>query len=215
MLIRQLWPLILVLIFNRGDSFEFWLGLISIGVGALTIVGSVVAYFKFYYYIDEENLHIDKGLFNKTSLNLPFERIQSVDFEQNIIHQLFDVVQVNIDSAGTKGNEISFDALTKEQATALREYIMARKASMVGPEEESKEVIEHEETILRLTEKDLVKIGISQNHLRTAGIIFAAIWALADNIGQVLNRDIYEEIGDGAEAYRQMFTVFLNLLTSK
>lgn len=201
MLIKQMWPLILVLIFNRGDKFEVWLGIISIGAGVLTIFGSMIAYFKFYYYIDEENLHIDKGLFNKTSLNLPFERIQSVDFEQNIIHQFFGVVQVNIDSAGTKGNEISFDALTKDQANALREYIMARKATMVSQTDDVVEEEEYEETILRLTERDLVKIGISQNHLRTAGIIFAAIWALADNIGQALNRDIYEEIGDGAEAY--------------
>ena len=201
MLIKQLWPLILVLIFNRGDKFEFWLGVVSIGAGAFTIVSSVIAYFKFYYYIDDENLNIDKGLFSKTSLNLPFERIQSVDFEQTIVHQLFNVVQVNIDSAGTKGNEISFDALTKEQATELREYIMARKATLAGPEEHEALVDEREEIILRLTERDLVKIGISQNHLRTAGIIFAAIWALAENIGQALNRDIYEEIGDGAEAY--------------
>lgn len=199
MLIRQLWPLLLVLFVNRSDKVGFWISVVAIAIGGLSLIGSVIAYFKFYYFVEGDNLRIDKGLFRRTSIDLPFERIQTVDFEQNVIHQVFNVVRVNIDSAGTKGNEISFDALSLDNANELRDYILAQKAELVGEDEEASIEKEPDDLIVQLSDMDLVKIGIGQNHLRTAGIILAAIWALAENISQALGRDIYEMVGEEAE----------------
>ena len=200
MLIRQLWPILLILVVNRNsDRIGFWISMVAIAIAGISLFGSVISYFKFYYFVEGDNLRIDKGLFRKTSIDLPFERIQTVDFEQNVIHQVFNVVRVNVDSAGTKGNEISFDALTLQDANELRDYILSQKAELTGEEEESIAEREPEELIVRLSDMDLLKIGIGQNHLRTAGIILAAIWALAENISQALGRDIYEVVGDEAE----------------
>ena len=201
-LVRQVWPLALILVVNRGDNLQLYLWLIVAAVGVISLTGSIISYYKFTYYIKDDHLHIEKGLLRRTTLDLPFERIQTVDFEQNVIHQAFNVVRVNVDSAGSKGSEISFDALEMDQAQAMRDFILAQKASLKSNDEiEAEQFAEPEELIVHLTPGDLVKIGISQNHLRTAGIIFGAMWALMDNIGQAMDLNIYDLVTDKAEAF--------------
>lgn len=201
-LIRQIWPLALILVVNRGDNLQLYLWLIVTAVAVFSLTGSIISYFKFTYYIKDNHLHIEKGLLRRTTLDVPFERIQTVDFEQTVVHQVFSVVRVNVDSAGSKGSEISFDALEMEQAEALRDFILAQKASIIGTDTaEDAPLDEPAELIVHLSPKDLVKIGISQNHLRTAGIIFGAMWALMDNIGQAMDLDILDLVTEEAEAF--------------
>lgn len=195
-LVRQLWPILLILLFNRDQSTYMLVGLGVAVVSGLSLVASIVAYFKFYFFIRDDQLYIEKGLFRRLKVNIPFSRIQTIDFEQNVIHQFFDVVRVNIDSAGTKGNEISFDALEKERAAMLRDYILAQKAEDDDVTRTEQEAPKPAEIILRLSPSDLLKIGVSQNHLRTAGIIFAAAWALLENLSNVFGDEVYTRVQD-------------------
>ena len=203
MMVRQFWPVLLVVLVDRKGNFETALGLLF-GVLALTsLTGSVIAYFKFYYYISQDHLNISRGVLRRVKVNLPFERIQTIDFEQNIIHQFFGVVRVKIDSAGSGGEEISFDALEKDRAEKLRDYILAQKAER---EDESMEIEsvrtpDTRELILHLRPVDLLRIGISQNHLRTAGIIFAFFFAIAGDISDVIRDiDVFDWIGHEVES---------------
>lgn len=56
------------------------------------------------------------------------------------------------------------------------------------------------ELILSLSSKDLIKIGVSENHLRTAAIIFAFFLSLADDLDQLLGWDIYGQLEDTTTA---------------
>jgi putative membrane protein len=117
-------------------------------------------------------------------MDIPFDRIQSISFEQNPIHQLFDVVRLKIDTAGSSREEFEFSALEKTKATDLRDFILSQKSPVVtepGMEEETSGKL-----ILTLTVTDLIKIGVSQNHLRTAGIILAFVLGLRDRIEDAL-----------------------------
>jgi putative membrane protein len=200
-LFRQLWPLFLILFINRDDSFKLYVSIAAGAVAVISLLGSVASYLRFKYFIKDNQLHISKGIFRRTTLNLPFERIQTVNFEQNVIHQIFKVTRVNIDSAGSKGSEISFDALEMEQAEALRDFILEQKASQKEmSSDKSLEAEAEEKLILHLTPGDLVKIGVSQNHLRTAAIIFGAMWALLDNVNQAFDTDIYGIVTEEVES---------------
>ena len=192
--VRQLWPVLIVVFVGRGENTQTWVILLTVTIGLLSISASLISYFKFYFFIKGDQLYIERGLLKRTRLNLPFDRIQTIDFEQNVVHQLFNVVRVKIDTAGSKSEEISFDALEKDRANALRDYILAQKAEMASEDvvDDDLALAETPEVILRLTPKDLIKIGISQNHFRTAGIIFAAAWALLDNLGQILETNLID-----------------------
>src|SRR6185503_5034520 len=56
------------------------------------------------------------------------------------------------------------------------------------------------ELILSLSYKDLIKVGMSENHIRTAGIILAFFLGLADDINQLLGWDIYGQLEDTENA---------------
>ena len=213
MLVRQFWPILIVIFLNRGGNKDTWIALVFGVFALMSLTGSVIAYFKFYYFISNNQLNINKGLFRRVKLNLPFKRIQTIDFEQNIIHQAFNVVRVKIDSAGSGGEEISFDALDKAQAEALRKYILEQKAELTEETDVAvTETEEQKELILHLLPKDLLKIGISQNHLRTAGIIFAFFFALAEDVSEVLKDfDFFERLSQEAEALVTT-SIFLVLL---
>jgi putative membrane protein len=203
MMFRQFWPVLLVLLVNRKGNIETWLGFLFGGIALISLTGSILAYFKFYYFVSEDHLNINKGVLRRVRLNLPFERIQTIDFEQNVVHQLFGVVRVRIDSAGSGGEEISFDALEKDRAEMLRDYVLAQKATLTV---ESEDVFverseEEREQILHLKPMDLQKIGISQNHLRTAGIIFAFFFAIAEDVSDVVKDiDVFDWIGHEVQA---------------
>lgn len=195
MTIRAVWPLLLSFFFSRknGSTFEDILGYSAIAFGAFNLIGSVLTYFRFYFHLENDAIVINKGLLRRTHTNIPFERIQTINFKQNILHQIFNVVSVEIDTAGAKKSEMSIDALTKADAEALRKQIMAEKKQIItegtneGINTDGVSVMDEDETeekILHLNPMDLLKVGVSQNHLRSMGIIFAFVFTTVNQYSE-------------------------------
>jgi len=183
-LLRQAWPFLLVIVlpyFNfspsgSSRSEDPYITNIIIALTVFSTISSIIAYFKFYYYIKDDEFIIEKGLFQKVKINLPFDRIQTINFEQGPIHQLFNVVRLEVDSAGSVQNEIAIQAISRADAEYIRSYILAEKAKIAPSETIAEEgtLREEEASQLLMHHKpvDLLKIGVSQNHLRGLGIIF-------------------------------------------
>ncbi|WP_323756785.1 PH domain-containing protein [Roseivirga sp.] len=199
MTIKAIWPILVSLIIGRraGSTFNDIILYVVIGFAAYNLIGSILTYFRFYYYVKDNAIVLDKGVLRKTRTNIPFERIQTINFSQNLLHRLFNVVSVEIDSAGANKSEISIDALSKDEAIALREYIMAEKEHLISESgtEEEKEISADRspsELLLHLTPSDLLKVGVSQNHLRSMGIIFAFVFTTMNE----LTNDIGDFVSD-------------------
>lgn len=207
LVVRQLWPILLIVIINpRSDK-----GLIVISIVMamvlISLIYSILAYTRYYFFIQNNELCVRSGVFRKTVLNVPFDRIQSVDFKRNIVHQFLNVVSVQIDTAGSKGSELELDAIEQLRAEELREIVLAYKRAKTNSTSENKElppdlpsVKEAPELILALSAKDLIKVGISENHLRTAAIIFVFFIGLADDLDQILGWDVYGRLEDTTNA---------------
>jgi putative membrane protein len=196
--VRQVWPLlIIVLVGGNASSYSDYLLPIVIGVSLFSMIWAVLSYFKYYFYIKDDELVIEKGVLSKTKLNIPFDRIQSVNFQQNIIHQITNVKKLEIDTAGSSGSEFSMEALSLEKADALRDLILKRKQELnkTTPLQEHivEDVLDVEEErtlILNLSIEDLIKIGVSQNHFRSAGVIFAGLFYVLSQLSEIgLNVD--------------------------
>ena len=189
-IVRQVWPLLLLLVVGKGENLELYIGIALGVIGVISMIWAILSYFKFYFYLDEDEVIIEKGVLRKTKLNIPFDRIQTVNFQQNIIHQVLSVIEVEIDTAGSKGTEFSIDALSKEQAELLREVLLSKKAeadkessgSHELSEEPVLEIQEKQELILKLSPLDLLKIGVSQNHFRSFGLILFFFFWLQDSL---------------------------------
>lgn len=177
-LIRQFWPFLLLAIANvRSEkSFDKTLTFILI-IAILSSVYSLWAFFKYYFYIEAGDLVVEKGIFQKTKTSIPIDRIQAVNFEQNIIHRIFDVVKLNIDTAGSASSELKLQALSKEKATKLRAYIFENKNTQERVEESEGQAYETKEEVITIGFGSLLKIGATENHVRSGFlIVFFGFW---------------------------------------
>ena len=206
-IIRQLWPILLVILINPTKGRGLLFTGMAFAIVLISLIYSLIAYTKYYFFIQNNELCVRSGVFRKTILNVPFDRIQSVDFKRNIVHQFLNVVSVQIDTAGSKGSELELDAIELERAEALREIVLAYKhKKVVEPEAITSGMPpvpvkpEAPELILSLSASDLIKIGVSENHLRTAAIIFAFFLGLADDLDQLLGWDVYGQLEDTTTA---------------
>ena len=228
MSIRAFWPLLLSFFIGGkagGDTFETVIGYVALGIAAINLGGSILTYFRFYFQLDDNAIIIDKGILKRTKTNIPFERIQTINFKQNILHQLFNVVSVEIDTAGAKKSEISIDALKKEDANQLRDYILAEKAQIIAEtteiaEAEIESAREVEQQILHLGPLDLLKVGVSQNHLRSMALIFAFVFTTlnqsTDDVENFVSRqfDQYEHYMVDNLLFVFLFSTVLVLIIS-
>jgi putative membrane protein len=199
--VRQIWPLLLVVLLDPKKNVGLHITIITFGIVFVSLIYSLIAYSRYYFFIENNELCVRSGVFRKTKLNVPFDRIQSVDFKRNVIHQFLNVVSVQVDTAGSKGSELELDAIDFNKAQELRDIVLAYKSARTSSSAEAKDTIppipvgqEAPELILSLSSTDLIKIGISENHLRTAGIIFAFFIGLADELDQILGWDVYGQL---------------------
>ncbi len=208
--IRAAWPILLGLLIGRknSDNFTQYLLIAVLVFAAFNLIGSIMTFFRFYFSLDESSILIDKGILKRTKINIPFERIQTVNLQQNLLHQMFGVASIEIDTAGANKSELTIDALKKEEAEAIRQFILEEKKQIQsqqdplsrGLESENESEIE-EKTLLQLSFNDLLKIGFSQNHLKSMVLLFAFAFSIINEISSTLGDDLVEEQLSGFEAY--------------
>src|SRR5690606_30695172 len=128
-ILSRIWPALLVVLFRidtKKGSPDYIL-LIVVGIALLAMVLALINYFKTYYFIYEKDLVIIRGVLEKSRTNIPFERIQSVQFQENPLHTLFNVVQLKIETAGSEKSEADFYAVEKWKAERLRTTILSSR----------------------------------------------------------------------------------------
>ncbi len=199
---RQFWPFIIVFLINPKRSMEFQILIVVAVFSFISLISSILSYFRFYYQLTEDGLVVEKGIFKKTRIQVPFERIQSVNIEQGILHQAFNIVKLEIDTAGSKGNELSITALDRTKANELRSFIFEQKGTKSAAEGDLSADGDHlagaspGQFLFQLSGFTLFKIGISQNHLRTLGIVILFLFGVAENLSQFGGEGV-EEYMDG------------------
>lgn len=196
---RQAWPLFLIVYIRGGAADGFtrllYLALLITGV---QLVVSIIAWFRFYFYIENDELIVQQGVFSLKRSSIPLTRIQSLQFDQNVLHKQFGVVKVRIETAGSKGTELSINALEQNRAEDLRRFIITRKAdlqdsdpeaALAGMEgeggEEAVSSQQPRESLLQLPLQALLYVGLTRNHLRTAAFIVGGLLTLYQFAGDL------------------------------
>jgi len=210
-LINRIWPLLLIGLFSGNFSLSSpdKFTLIFLGLTFITGVSGIIAYYRYFFWIEDNHLIIKKGVFSKSVSQIPFDRIQTVDFEQNIIHQLFDVVGLKIETAGSTSTEIKMSALDKTIAQQLRDHILSQKLSTnTDVNEDLQQVTQMAgEEIYRIKFDKLLKIGFTENHLRSFFVILFFLYWIFENIKEAgLNLEEY-----GGAMYKSVIQNILNI----
>lgn len=161
-------PLVALLFFGRSNDYEWWA---LIGVAVLAI-GSLVHYFTYRYRVEDRSLVIRSGLLQRDLREIPFARIQNVALHQTVLHRLFGVAEVRLESAGGIKPEAQMKVLRLDDAMALEALVRRRGAPLVAA------VVAEPgaQTLLEMPTGEVLRLGLVSNRgLLVLGGGFAAM----------------------------------------
>lgn len=185
--VKGLWPLVLVMLFNSKKEGNSTLDLVLIIVPVLVLIISLSDYLYFKFSVCDSQLLVNKGIFAKKNIVLPLSKIQSVHIEQNWLHKLLDLAEVSFDSPGSAEAEVKIN-LSKDQAESLKAFI-----TDLTPISETDLPGAAKINIAQLSFSDLARLGISANHLETLVIVLGLGVSFFNNIKEILE-DQYKDL---------------------
>ena len=122
---------ILVLLFLQYYIQLEWLlnygHFILIGLISLLFVTSLIVYFGFFkksYAIREKDIIYNSGLFWRSSVAIPFNRVQHCEVAIGPIDRMFELSELKIFTAGGASSDLTIEGLRPETSNRLKDYIV-------------------------------------------------------------------------------------------
>jgi len=199
--LRGFWVLGVYFILQTPTGPAVYYALLGLGVTAVVIlIYSYLYYQNFLFHIDyaREEFILQKGVVSTENIGVPFDKIQQVYFKRNILERIINVYSVVIDTAGSKSDEVSIQALSKEDADLLSSILTRVKGeNIINDEtsENSESISSPERWTHKLDFLTLLKIGISTNYIRGLALVLAFFTTLYNELNSFF-QDYAEEMGE-------------------
>ena len=202
--LRQfLFPLVALVIFGqrsagREDSYQM---VTMVIVAAVLVASALLRYFTYRYAIGADRVSVRSGLLARNRREIPFARIHNVAVQQNLLHRLFGVAEIRLESAGSKHPEAEMRVLRLDQALALEQLVRQHGRSPNPPQADPADsggndgpasATAGSQRLLALRALDLVRLGLVSN--RGMVVVAAAIGA----VFQLVPREV---VGDLIKAH--------------
>jgi putative membrane protein len=165
----------LVLLVGAGSAGLDW----QIWAMSLIIPSALFALLRclsFRYRFDETELVITSGFIFRKERHVPYGRVQNIDARQNLLHRLFRVVEVRIETGGGEEPEAAMRVLPMPALDEIRERVFAGRRSAAGDVAEGPAQREVQ-TLLELRLRDLLLAGfIDSRGMVIVGAAFGLLW---------------------------------------
>lgn len=90
----------------------------------LIIVSSVLTWFRYTYTLEEDQIRIEQGIIVRKKRTISKHRIQSIDLSQNIVHRIFGLTKVQIETAGNDQKiDAALHAVTMEEGRRIHDQL--------------------------------------------------------------------------------------------
>lgn len=173
-------PLIALLFTTRqlAWTWETWalVGLVPAAFVAL------VQYFRLRYRYEAHELVLRTGFLTRIERHIPYDRIQNIDASQNVIHRLFDAVEVRLETAGGTEPEAILRVLHAKDLEEMRRRVFAGRSDDVRRDETGAAAAGRQEAarvVLSLTPRDLLIHGLIENRgMIVVGAALGLAWEL-------------------------------------
>ncbi len=113
----------------------------GLGIAGFVFCGSFVStlfrYFTLRYRVQGDDFIVTEGLLFRRVRSVPIRRIQNMDLVQNVLHRIFGVAEVNIETASGTEPEATLRVLTRAQIAELRQAIFGARTSEVSRHDSS------------------------------------------------------------------------------
>ncbi len=167
-------PILALFVFGRGDRNDLW-GLVAICVLA-TI--SIWQFYTYRFRITDDSLQIRSGLLERSLRQIPFARIHNVGLHQTLLHRIFGVAEVRLESAGGIKPEAEMRVLKLDDALALESLVRRRRNAAVHVDAAAADGAAPEAGVVlhTLSTADVVRAGLISNRgMIVVGGAFAAL----------------------------------------
>ncbi|MDP3393723.1 PH domain-containing protein [Sediminibacterium sp.] len=214
--IKASWPLVLIVIgriiineqneakTNTSVGIFFILG-ISLLI-LLIHISQLINFFFFRIYILGSELIVTGGLITKTKTIVPINRVQSVHLIETYLHKLTNTCELKIETAGTDATEIEVQAISKEKALLLQTLLQSSIA------EKNVNIAEEPQQLIGIQFLDLLRLAISENHIRTFLIILAFAYSRLEDLKQLFGFDASDIIDEQVDIAAFSLSGFLTIL---
>ncbi len=176
--------------------------LIGVGVSAIVLIvlfSSVLKYLFYYYRFTDERVEIKQGVFSKSHLDLPFNKIQNVKIVQPFYYRFNNYSFIELDTAGSSQQEAKIIALPIKLAERFKTLVLSMKQNgsnrngkhsigendndiSAGDERRDQEIVLNTRNI-----RDLIIHGISNNRVWIfLGALAPFYNAITENINSIL-----------------------------
>ncbi|MDQ3229410.1 MAG: PH domain-containing protein, partial [Pseudomonadota bacterium] len=157
------------------------------GVGVLAAV-SVLQYFTYRYRVERDSLTIRSGWLHRSLRHVPFARIHNVVLHQTLLHRIFGVAEVRLESAGGDKPEAQMRVLRLDDALALEQLIRHRG---VLPADDAPVVAD--DVLLAMPIAEVIRHGLISN--RGLIVVGAGVGALSQ-VSPRLLPNLFESLGE-------------------
>ncbi|MCZ0701716.1 putative membrane protein [Natronobacillus azotifigens] len=130
----------LIFLFGRGNFLLY--SLIGFSILAVIMIGySMIGWYRFTYQLDDDQIRIERGIFIRKKRTISKHRIQSINLSQNIIHRIFGLTSVQIETAGSDADvDAKLTAVTMSDGIELRKHLKpSKQQAMLNVETEDTE----------------------------------------------------------------------------
>ena len=210
-------PILALFFFGRGDRNDLW-GLVAICVlGAV----SIWQYYTYRFRIGIDSLEIRSGLFERSLRQIPFARIHNVGLHQTLLHRIFGVAEVRLESAGGIKPEAEMRVLKLEDALALEALVRRRTSGNSAVATTTGEPAAVEIGLLHsLSTAEVVRVGLISNRgLIVVGGAYLAMNQfgpeMTSNLIESWGRSLFgmvDSYGRGHEAAATLFLILMFLV---
>jgi putative membrane protein len=123
----------------RGKSRDPWGSSVAEAVLAvILLIMAMLAFLKWYrnvYSIDQNFIATRRGLFVVKRREIPFNKIQTIHLSQNILHRIFGLAELKIDTGNSSGDDAEVSIrIGKREAERIRETILGSRERNGSPE---------------------------------------------------------------------------------
>lgn len=204
----------------RSDHFFETILLFGVwGVAALlALVGGIIKWRTFVYWFEDGELRVTYGLFVKKKRYIPFERIQSLNYNEGIFHRIFGLVKVQVETAGSKGGkpEVELTAIRKAAADVIELEMRHAKNEAVQQQDQVQVVEEAIPTpmIYHMSMRDLLVLATTSGGI---GVVLSGLAAVASQFSDIIPYEtVFHELADFVKigAFLVALTVMVVLIVA-
>lgn len=187
-------PIVIALISNGAASY------LMIGIPiviVLIILLSFLSWFRFTYQLEEDQLRIERGILVRKKRTISKHRIQSIDLSQNIIHRIFGLTKVEIETAGSdSATDAALSAVAMNAGKALHDALKDKKAVNGTDTEgytEEQELDVKQEAFLTKRKITIQALLITGSTSASFGILIGIFGVIFSQIETLIPNHFYDE----------------------